>query len=95
MENARLLYGPDVVGVGVVARATGVVFAVATVVVAEVAVVVKGWCKRKGAFCRVVLGYTNFEGNCVNRSGIYTSLVRANAFTWRCAFRRRGSRRVG
>ena len=45
------MYGPDVVGVDVVARSTGVVFAVAAVVVVEVAVVMKGWCKRKGAFC--------------------------------------------
>ena len=38
-ENARLLYGPDV-EVGVVARATGVVFVVAAVVVVVVPVVV-------------------------------------------------------
>ena len=44
------MYGPDVVGVDVVARAMGVVFVVAAVVVVVVAVV-KGWCKRKGAFC--------------------------------------------
>ena len=55
------MYGPVVAGVGVVARATGVVFVVAAVAVVVVAVVVKGWCRRKGAFCQTFVMMS--EGN--------------------------------
>ena len=60
------------VSVGVVARASGVVFVVVAVAVVVVPVVVKGWCRRKGAFCQtfVMMSEGNEQTPIMNIAGI-------------------------